>query len=277
MSISSIASSAYTTQIMSYQKGTCAVKQTTATSNNTTSTGDSVTISEEAHQKRFTDTALNLLIRRDLSNEDIERFGNIIQEADSAESAKDFLKNLSPEDIDLVKRANKYAPTLNDSHIDTMSEEGARNMLVQPDNRAFVDLNDDGIVDHGVARTFVFPPPNAPESVKDAWDETLEALPKNERLLASTIFLTQQMSANLKVDDTGKVIGFYQAGEEGFKNIFSQQEDDWFGLFDDCDEYFDFSEKYAQDSSHSRQIQKNRAIVELFRSNLAGESTQATS
>jgi len=274
MSIGSIAASVYTNQLTPYNQINPAVKQTESTElSSKTSVGDSAVISEQAQealkQKTFSDKAYNLLIVRKMSGEEIKRFGSIIQDADSAENAKDFLKNLSGEQRDLLKRANSYGINITDSHINTMTEEGARNMLVQPDNRSYVDFNNDGIVDHGVAKSFVFPPPNSPESVKDAWDKTLEGIPENERLMASSIFLTQQLSANIKVDAQGNAVGFYQAGEEGYANIFSTQKSGWFNLLDKCDEYLDFAEKYSQDSRQTEQIQKNRELIGSFRSNLA--------
>ena len=274
MNIVPTAASAYTTQLNSYQHNNSAIEQTQQVKSGTKNiTADSVAISKEGQealkQKTFSDKAYNLLLVRQIPGEDIKRFGAIIQDADSADNAKEFLQNLSNEDRNLVKRANSYGLNLTDSHINTMSEEGARNMLVQPDNRSYVDCNNDGIVDHGVAKSFVFPPPNAPESVKDAWDQTLEGIPENERLLASSIFLTQQFSANIKLDAQGKAIGFYEPGEEGYKNIFSTQENGWFNLLDQCDEYLDFAEKHSQDSNQAEQIQNERKLIASFRSNLS--------
>ena len=273
MSIGSIASSSYTNQVASYNQVNKSAEKTQKTeSTSTSSAGDSVSISAEAqealNQKTFSDKAFNLLIVRKLSSEEIEKFGSIIQDADSAESAKDFLKSLSAEDRKLLKHANSYGLNITDSHIDSMTEEGARNMLVQPDNRSYVDFNNDGIVDHGVAKTFVFPPPNAPDSVKDAWDKTIEELPENERLMASSIFMIQQLCANIKCDSQGNAVGVYSSGEEGYKNIFANLKGDWSSLLDDCDEYLDFSENYAQDSNQFKNIQKNREIIASFRANL---------
>lgn len=271
MSVGAINSTGYANQILAYEQASkteaAVVADTLEQGMNVD--GDSVTVSDEARQaaaqKALSDRALEMLHTRSISDEDIDRFSEIIQNADKADDAKAFLKSLSPEDRDLVKRANSYGIPLTNAHIDSMTEEGARNMLVQPDPRSKVDLNNDGIVESGIAKTFVFPPPNAPESVKDAWDKTLEDMPESERLLSSSIFLTQQFNANLKFDASGKAIGFYEPGEEGYTNIFAGDESSWLSLLDDVDEYLDFSESVTNDTQQRENIDKNREIIDTFR------------
>ena len=116
--------------------------------------------------------SIDYLNRRQLSQDEIAGFADLLnkvqQEATSSKtSSKDILKQLSPAELTLLKKANSLA---NDIEVEALSEEGATNLLRQPDNSDRVDLNNDGIVEVGIGRTMVFPPVNAPDFVKKAWD-----------------------------------------------------------------------------------------------------------
>lgn len=223
---------------------------------------------EETVAKAFTERALDLLRVRNISDEDILRFQEIIHRASDVSDSHGFLKSLSLEERDCVKRANSYGIELSDAHIDGMSKEGARNMLVQPDARAYVDFNNDGVVDHGQGKSFIFPPPNAPEKIKDAWDKTMESLPEEERLMASAIFLTQQLCANIKCDENGTPVGVYAPGEEGYTNIFPTSTEEWDTLLDSVDAYLDWAKTVISEPKSLANIEKNEACIALFRENI---------
>ncbi|MBM9616175.1 hypothetical protein JWJ90_18050 [Desulfobulbus rhabdoformis] len=207
----------------------------------------------------------SLLKIRGLSDDEVIRFQEIKEQAVGVEDAKDFLSNLSAEDQLLVQKANSYGNKLRQGEIDSMTEEGARNMLVTQDNRAYVDFNNDGIVDKGVGKMFVFPPPNAPEAVKDAWQETIDALPADERLMASSIFMLQSVQANVKSDAQGTPIGMYFPGEAGYTNIFPTELSGWSAILDQVDK--ELENMKAFDPTNPR-LEKDLAIMETFRSNL---------
>ncbi len=237
---------------------------------------DSVTLSKDVLQeqqdsekmKDITDRAYKMLKLRDLSEDEINSFREILAQAENAQNAKGLLKSLSTKERALVKKANSYGSDLTNSHIDQMSEEGARNMLVQPDYRFAVDFNNDGIVEHGKAKTFVFPPPNAPDSVKDAWDKTMNSLNEDERLLASTIFLVMSWQENIKTSENGRVVRMIEPGEPDYVNIFGTDESSWLLLLDKVDEYLDFTEKL--DSANREDIEKDRQMINTFRKNIIG-------
>ncbi len=207
----------------------------------------------------------SLLKIRGLSDGEINQFQEIKERACSAEDAKTFLSTLSTEELLLVQKANSYGNRLRQSEIDAMTQEGARNMLVTQDNRAYVDCNNDGIVDKGVGKTFVFPPPNAPESVKDAWQQTMDALPADQRLMASSMFILQSIQANVKTDVQGNPTGMYFPGEEGYINIFPTELADWFGLLDRIDS--DLAKMQALDPTNPH-LEKKLTTMESFRNNL---------
>lgn len=236
---------------------------------------DIISISNEARiaaqqdkiYEDFSERALSYLrTTLKISEAEIRQFRKIVKEAESSSDAKSFLKSLSWKDRKLVKQANSYGHNLTDDVIDRMSQEGARNMILQPDYRDYVDYNNDGVVEKGLGRSFVFPPPNSPEAVKDAWDKTMENLPEKERLLASTIFFVQSLNANLKRDNNGKVIGFYHAGEAGYKNIFPADTGGWFALFDKIDDYLEQAQHI--DPSRKKHYEKYRSLISNFRNNL---------
>lgn len=125
------------------------------------------TISDGAFQ--FSDYSLQMLNRRKLSQQDLADFGHILNEATSTtKDPKNFLKSLSQAELAVVQKAHSLANTIN---INQLTTEGAANLLTQPDPDFRVDLNNDGLVEIGEAKTFSFPPPNAPNHVKEAWKE----------------------------------------------------------------------------------------------------------
>lgn len=207
----------------------------------------------------------SLLKIRGLSDDEIDRFQDIKEQAAEATDAKAFLLSLSSDDRLLVKEANSYGRVLRDTEIQSMTEEGARNMLVTQDDRAYVDFNNDGIVDKGVGKMFVFPPPNAPDEVKDAWEKTINALPVGDRLMASSLFMLQSLQANVKSDAEGHPIGVYFPGEEGYTNIFPTRLEDWRGILDHADA--DLESLAAFDPTNPR-LEKDLALMAAFRSNL---------
>ncbi|MGD9949205.1 MAG: hypothetical protein AB7U29_12100 [Desulfobulbus sp.] len=207
----------------------------------------------------------SLLKIRGLSDDEINRFQSIKEQAANATNAKAFLLSLSTDDRVLVKEANSYGRTLRDSEIYSMTEEGARNMIVTQDERAYIDFNNDGIVDKGIGKTFSFPPPNAPEEVKDAWEQTIASLPAEERLMASSIFMLESIQANVKADAQGNATGIFFPGEDGYTNIFPTTSEGWQNFLDKTDDYLDWLA--SVDSGNSR-LEQDRTIMAAFRNNL---------
>ena len=105
---------------------------------------------------QFSEKSLNLLSLRQLSNDEIQQFSEILNQAkDSQGSAKDRLLAMSASELALVQKANSLAAPIN---VSSLSEEGAINLLSQPDHSDKVDLNNDGIVEVGAAKNLIFPP-----------------------------------------------------------------------------------------------------------------------
>ncbi|ASM52101.1 hypothetical protein PESP_b0558 [Pseudoalteromonas espejiana DSM 9414] len=119
-------------------------------------------------------SSLNKLQIRDLNETEISGFADILKQAnEDTNTPKAFLKSLTTDELQLVKKANSLASTIN---VDSLSAEGAQNLLSQPDGSDLVDLNNDGIVEIGESRSIHFPPVNAPLHVKTAWNKATEGL-----------------------------------------------------------------------------------------------------
>lgn len=95
----------------------------------------------------------------------------------SGGGAKQFLAALTPQDLTLLQQASGLAEGIN---VASLSEEGAANLLLTNDNR--VDLNNDGLVEVGAARLITFPPVNAPQSVKEAWETATAGMSDKDRM-----------------------------------------------------------------------------------------------
>jgi len=89
-----------------------------------------------------------------------------------------FLKSLSPQERSIVQRAHSLANSIDPS---TMSKEGAYNLLL-PDGYQ-VDFNHDGIQEVGAARTITFPPVDAPEQLRQAWQTATQNMDEKDRAL----------------------------------------------------------------------------------------------
>ncbi len=236
---------------------------------------DSVNISDAAKNKlsdrcildSYSRRSFDLLKSRKISDKDMVEFKKIIDDAEYASDAKAFLKSLSKDELALVKRGNGYGHTINDSHINSMNEEGARNLLVQPDNRFKVDYDNNGIVESGVANLFIFPPPNSSEEVKDAWDKMTESMSDEERLMAELPFAKRAYQANMLQDESGKAIRYISSDEKGYTNIFPTEKNDWLTLLDEIDAHLDIVEKYSTGNNKLHR-EEDRQIINSFRNHL---------
>ena len=104
-------------------------------------------------------------------------------------------------------------------------------MFIRPvDFENVVDLNNDGIVEVGEAKTFVYPPPNAPDSVKAAWNEATKDMTEREKMFSMGSFLVAQTEANAYRRPDGKW-DFHRVGEEGWVNIFGTDVDSYKDLY----------------------------------------------
>lgn len=134
---------------------------------------------------QLTDRSVELLQRRDMSDTEVEAFQLLLNQAQSEmasedESAKSVLEQMSAEELALLQKANSLAERIS---LGGLSEEGAANLLAQPDFSDRVDLNNDGIVEVGAARNIVFPPVNAPDHVKAAWEEATADLNESDKMM----------------------------------------------------------------------------------------------
>ena len=207
-------------------------------------TGDVVEISPQAQKSLTFDKALkrseDLMRARGLDEQEITSFRDLLERYDSSRmDAETFLKSLSSEERDLVKRANSYGSDLTDEVIDRFSKEGAGNMLREQDYRFAIDLNGDDIVEHGAGRTFVFPPPSAPETVMDAWDAYSQTLTGEEKLLFSGLFLPISIPA---YPDATTIQG-YNLNQQGFP----QSAQGWLDLLDKIYDTLEYNNKTSND------------------------------
>ena len=127
--------------------------------------------------------SLKLLQLRGLSDQQVDDFSALLERANSqleeATSAKQVLTDMSPEELKLLQQATSLAKPI---QVDSLSNEGATNLLAQPDKTGMVDLNNDGIVELGIGKMVTFPPVNAPESVHQAWDSATKNMPEGDKM-----------------------------------------------------------------------------------------------
>ncbi len=125
----------------------------------------------------LTQDSLNILKLRGLSTQQINDFADLLgrshQKIDNGSSAKNVLSEMTRDELKLIQKATCLAEHIK---VNVLSAEGAQNLLAQPDRSNMVDIGNDGIVEVGAARTISFPPVNAPDSVKIAWETATEGM-----------------------------------------------------------------------------------------------------
>ena len=118
----------------------------------------------------------------------------VIEDAHSDPVA--FLKNLSHSELETLTVMHSLADPINP---EGLSHEGALNLLLPINKRQ--DIDNDGFTETAKAVGWSFPPPNAPQSVHDAWATTTKGMSMQDRLMAEAMF----MPVMLRADESGKV------------------------------------------------------------------------
>lgn len=94
---------------------------------------------------------------------------------------KAFLKSLSPQELHTLQTIHCLADPIDP---DGLTEEGAQNLILPPNQAEDVDR--DGFNMVGLAKTWQFPPTNAPDSVKQAWKTATKDLNGNDLMLMTS-------------------------------------------------------------------------------------------
>lgn len=213
---------------------------------------DTAEISKEAKDAQTLASALKrsekMMALRGLNRDEVAEFRDILKQyEDSGKDTKTFLKSLDFDQRDLVKRANSYGTRFTDANIDSWSKEGAANMLREQDWRFAIDINSDGIVDHGAGKSFVFPPVNSPDAVKDAWEIMSKDMTDKEAMLFTMRFLPFKIEGYPEAT----TIRDYNLNKQGFPKT----SDGWMELLDKIYETEEWSSK-TNPHAPSREINK---------------------
>ncbi len=166
---------------------------------------------------------MRLLLMRGLNSDGIEGYKSILEQFYGDPANRDdpvgFLKNLSDEGIDLLKEAQSL-PAGAQIDVSNLNQEEALNFILPHSGQ--VDLNNDGLVANANGgKGFMFPPPNAPQSVKDAWKEATDGMSESDVFLMSGKFMMQFAFANFHIDDNGNVHRA-EPGDPDWRNIFAE-------------------------------------------------------
>lgn len=151
----------------------------------------------------------------------------LLDKQNKHQKAKEYLATLSVQELRVLQQEQHLADAIN---ISELSDEGAENLFVaRTDKRHYQDLNNDGVVEIGKGKNFIFPPPNAPDSVKDAWDKTVENMTFSERMKAEMSFLAAQLIANIHEMPDGSY-RVYSPGDPEYRNAFGNSVDSYFRM-----------------------------------------------
>jgi hypothetical protein len=177
----------------------------------------------------YTDKAADLLNRRKVSQADREAFLSILEKTSdtSPQKAISELKSLSSQEREIIRVVHGLADSI---QVDMLDEEGAYNLLRQPGEAR--DLNNDSFTRVGAAWTRSFPPANAPDEVKKAWEEVTAGKSDEEKFLLQTMFWPLEAAANVKYNAEGQAVSLYFPSDPEYTNIYAQKGFSYTGLID---------------------------------------------
>lgn len=95
-----------------------------------------------------------------------------------------FLKTLSTPELAALQHVHSLADPIDP---DNLTKEGALNLLYSPDQAK--DIDHDGFEMVGKAKTWTFPPVDAPDSVKKAWKQATSGMDGGDALLMACAFM----------------------------------------------------------------------------------------
>jgi len=206
----------------------------------------------------YTDKATDLMNRRKVSQADRETFLSILEKTSDA-SPKDAiseLKALSYQEREVIRVVHGLADTI---QVDMLDEEGAYNLLRQPGEA--MDLNNDSFTRVGAAWTRSFPPANAPDEVKEAWEEITAGKSDQEKFLLQTMFWPLEAAANTKYNAEGQPVGLYFPSDPEYTNIYAQEGFSYTGLIDRYLSYLNNVKAYMSLEDY----EKKTAFAQEFR------------
>ena len=124
--------------------------------------------------------------RKDYQAPFSDNFENIYNKAKEEDitlsTAKEFLETLSSTEM---KTLQKYSGLADDINVDSISAEGAYNLLLHDKER--YDFNSDGVADVGAAQTVLPVPINMPTDVRDAYISAMNSLSGKDRLIMTSM------------------------------------------------------------------------------------------
>lgn len=92
------------------------------------------------------------------------------------------------------------------------------------DRSDIVGISNSNQLKQNLNQTTHFPPEYAPEGVKDAWQKALDNIPAPDNIksiITRGPFFAAEVSANLKYDSKGNIMGRYMPGEDGYQDIYA--------------------------------------------------------
>lgn len=211
------------------------------------------TSASAADSSRFSSYAVNMMNMRGVSSDEQSVFAAILDKAHdtAAGSPKTFLNSLSSNEMEILRKVHSLANPISITGLDI---EGAANLLEAPGEAQ--DLNNDGLLSIGAGKIWQYPPPNAPEAVKRAWEEATAGVPESEKWLKMAPFMATSISANIKPDKSG----FYEPGEPGYRNIYAEPD---FSYTKQVKDILAMMERFKEHQNNDR-YQENRDFLLSF-------------
>lgn len=132
--------------------------------------------------------------RRTEVEDNATQFQQLLDKATSQGAYDDpqsFVASLSTTELATLQHIHGLADPITPS---SLSKEGALNLLLSPNQSQ--DIDKDGFEMIGLGKKYQFPPPNAPENVKQAWSSTTRNMSESDILQLEISVMPMHIPAN---------------------------------------------------------------------------------
>lgn len=162
-----------------------------------------------------------LLGLRGLSPDDEASFASLLARAQGVSPAdrQSVLNGLTASELETLRKAHSLADPINPAGL---SQEGVYNLFQAPSEAK--DLDHDGFQSVGIAKMWCFPPPDAPESLRKAWEASTAGLSDGEVMLKMGIFLPPPQFA---LDGNGNLLKVINPGDPEWKDPYGGSGFSW--------------------------------------------------
>ncbi len=190
--------------------------------------------------------------------EDFAQILNATHQSDALTDPKEALLSLSTEQREVVQKVHRIAEPLTDQRIQNLTEEGAHNLLLSPENTRDIDGN--GLTTIADANMFKFPTEHTDPQVAKAWNEFTANLSFEDKMFAEFRLMNTIIMANFNADTKTDV----DVHDPNFVNPLNDEDFSYYEFLDDIYGNLEFMKPEIGDYEYQRQMDMWKSFEALL-------------